>query len=130
MSTKFGKLNLPAALPIGSFSCLFPLFRMQCAGFIGLIEAYWTINLGLSTISTFEIWQWKAGRNATVPLWYEKDRTIVWGYMHRIWDNMASQVVRIFKAFGKGSPKWTIGRCRHAALLSSRAGAVYPSKQH
>ena len=43
----------------------------------------------------FGAWQWKAGENATIPLRYLKDRTVIWGSIYLLWDNMASYIVKI-----------------------------------
>ena len=92
LSTKIGKLDLPGVvLLIVSVSRLFLAFQE------GSTRASWdsskpiglSIGFGLLFI-TFDIWQWKAGENGTVPLRYLKDRTAVWGSMYRFWDNMAS----------------------------------------
>ena len=57
---------------------------------MGLMEAYRTISWVWSTIYHLRHLAVETRTNATVPLRYLKDRTVVWGSMYRFWDNMAS----------------------------------------
>jgi hypothetical protein len=89
-------LDFPGVIIIiASVSCLFLALQeggvtapWNSARPIGLI-----VGFGLLLI-IFGIWQWKAGENATIPLRYLKDRTVLWGSIYLFWDNMASYIVR------------------------------------
>ena len=107
------------------FRVCFLLLRKAVHWIYGTQRSLSTISWVCRRFITFDIWQWKAGRTATVPPLYEKDRTIVWGSMHRIWDNMASQVVRISKGFGEGSANWTI-LLQSSIIYVSRSAADAP----
>ena len=99
LSTKLQRLDSPGVvLLIAAVSCLFLALQEGSAGAlwassnpIGLF-----IGFGLLFI-VFGVWQWKAGENATVPLYYLKNRTVIWGSLYLFWDNMASYIVRIVK---------------------------------
>jgi hypothetical protein len=95
LSTKARKLDLPGiVLLIAAVSCLF--LALQEGGVkvpwnhakpIGLLVGFVLIFI------IFGLWQWKAGEDATVPLRYLKDRTVIWGSLYLFWDNMASYIV-------------------------------------
>ncbi|CAG8953636.1 hypothetical protein HYFRA_00010095 [Hymenoscyphus fraxineus] len=99
--TKLTKLDFPGVvLIIASVCCLF--LALQEGGVtvpwnssrpIGLF-----IGFGLLFI-IFGLWQWKAGENATIPLRYLKDRTVLWGSIYLFWDNMASYVTIYYIPF-------------------------------
>jgi len=99
LATKLRRLDLPGVvLIIASVSCLFLALQEGSGGVlwasskpIGLF-----IGSGLLLIA-FGVWQWKAGENATVPMHYLKDRTVIWGSLYLLWDNMASYIVGILK---------------------------------
>ena len=93
---KLRKLDLLGAmLLIASVICLFLALQM------GSNKVAWNnskvvglfIGFGLLGI-VFGVWQWWAGENATVPIRFFKDRTVVFGSLYLFWDNMASYVVR------------------------------------
>ena len=96
---KLRRLDLPGVvLLIASISCLFLALQEGSAKVpwasskpIGLF-----IGFGLLFVA-FGVWQWKAGENATVPLRYLMNRTVIWGSLYLFWDNMASYIVRIVK---------------------------------
>lgn len=93
--TKLGRLDLPGIVVlIASVCCLFLALEQGSAHVswssskpIGLF-----VGFGLLLI-VFGAWQWKAGENATIPVHYLKDRTVVWGSLYLFWDNMASYLV-------------------------------------
>lgn len=41
----------------------------------------------------FAAWQIKAGENATIPVRYLKNRTVLWGSIYLLFDNMANYIV-------------------------------------
>jgi len=41
----------------------------------------------------FALWQWKAGDNATIPVRFFQNRTVIWGSLYLFWDNMANYIV-------------------------------------
>ncbi|MCJ1413948.1 hypothetical protein MMC32_000273 [Xylographa parallela] len=43
-------------------------------------------------VASVSFWQSKAGENATIPVRYLKDRTVIWGSLYLFWDNMASYI--------------------------------------
>ncbi|PWY86717.1 MFS multidrug transporter-like protein, partial [Aspergillus heteromorphus CBS 117.55] len=80
-------------LLLGSVICLF--LALQIGGTqdpwssskpIGLL-----VGFGLLAIA-FGLWQWKAGDQATIPLRFFNDRTVVWGSLYLFWDNMANYI--------------------------------------
>jgi protein-S-isoprenylcysteine O-methyltransferase Ste14 len=95
LATKVRKLDLPGiVLLVTAVSCLF--LALQEGGIkvpwsharpVGLLVGFVLIFI------LFGLWQWRAGEDATVPLRYLKDRTVVWGSLYLFWDNMASYVV-------------------------------------
>ena len=95
LTTKLRGLDLPGVvLLLASVSCLFLALQegsenesWKSSRPIGLF-----IGFGLIFV-TFGLWQWKAGEDATVPLRYLKDRTVIWGSLYLFWDNMASYIV-------------------------------------
>lgn len=95
LATKARKLDLPGImLLVASVSCLF--LALQESG----VKVPWSnakpvgLLVGFVAIFVlFGLWQWKAGEDATVPLRYLKDRTVLWGSIYLFWDNMASYVV-------------------------------------
>lgn len=95
LPTKFKKLDLPGVLLIvAAVCCLFLALQEGSATVpwssskpIGLF-----IGFGL-LLMAFGIWQYKAGDNATIPFHFLKDRTVIWGSVYLLWDNMASYVV-------------------------------------
>ncbi|EPE30603.1 MFS general substrate transporter [Glarea lozoyensis ATCC 20868] len=99
--TKLIGLDFPGViLIIASVSCLFLALQeggvtapWKSARPIGLL-----IGFGLLLI-IFGVWQWKAGENATIPLRYLKDRTVLWGSIYLFWDNMASYITIYYLPF-------------------------------
>lgn len=95
LSTKFRRLDpVGIVLLISSVSCLF--LALQEGG----VRVPWSSSkpIGLLVgfgilLAIFGAWQWKAGENATIPLHYLSDRTVVWGSIYLFWDNMASYIV-------------------------------------
>jgi hypothetical protein len=131
LKTKLRKLDVPGIiLMISSVSCLF--LALQEGGVkepwgsarpIGLL-----VGFGLLFI-IFGIWQWKAGEDATVPVRYLKDRTVIWGSLYLFWDNMASYIVSLLPI----ADEWilTLTRLSTTCLfifklhfISRRSGAV------
>ncbi|PVH92484.1 MFS general substrate transporter [Periconia macrospinosa] len=101
LKTKLRKLDLPGViLMIASVSCLF--LALQEGGVkepwgsarpIGLLVGFCLIFIA------FGIWQWKAGEDATVPVRYLRDRTVIWGSLYLFWDNMASYITIYYMPF-------------------------------
>lgn len=124
LATKLRRLDLPGVvLLIASVSCLFLALQEGSTGAswdsskpIGLL-----VGFGLLFVA-FGVWQWKAGENATVPLRYLKDRTVIWGSLYLFWDNMASYIVRILDDFGWRSTKSHTDNILYAILLSGSVG--------
>ncbi|MCJ1377535.1 hypothetical protein MMC17_000630 [Xylographa soralifera] len=56
------------------------------------------IGFGL-LLMIFGAWQWKAGDNATIPVRYLYDRTVIWGSLYLFWDNMASYITIYYMPF-------------------------------
>jgi protein-S-isoprenylcysteine O-methyltransferase Ste14 len=97
------KLDFPGViLLVASVSCLFLALQQGGTKYpwchaqpIGLCVGFALIFI------LFGLWQWQAGENATVPLRFLKDRTVIWGSLYLFWDNMASYLVsNSFSFFG------------------------------
>jgi protein-S-isoprenylcysteine O-methyltransferase Ste14 len=126
---KFQKLDIPGVvLIVASVSCLF--LALQQGGTvvpwshsrpIGLF-----IGFGLIFLA-FGAWQWKAGEDATVPLRYLKNRTVIWGSMYLFWDNMALYIVGGSSDYLKPC-SLTINHILHAILFSSSFATVPSGK--
>ncbi|KAL8825030.1 MAG: hypothetical protein Q9191_004663 [Dirinaria sp. TL-2023a] len=94
LPTKLKKLDLPGVvLLLAAVCCLFLALQEGSAMVpwssskpIGLFVGFGML------LAVFGVWQWKAGDNATMPLHYFKDRTVVWGSLYLLWDDMASYV--------------------------------------
>ncbi|MCJ1342376.1 hypothetical protein MMC31_000558 [Peltigera leucophlebia] len=101
LSTKFRRLDpVGIVLLISSVSCLF--LALQEGG----VRVPWSSSkpIGLLVgfgilLAIFGAWQWKAGENATIPLHYLSDRTVVWGSIYLFWDNMASYITIYYMPF-------------------------------
>ncbi|KAI9648687.1 hypothetical protein NHQ30_003326 [Ciborinia camelliae] len=101
LKTKLRRLDFPGVvIIIASTCCLFLALQeggttapWNSARPIGLI-----IGFGLLLI-IFVLWQWKAGENATIPLRYLNDRTVLWGSIYLFWDNMASYITIYYLPF-------------------------------
>lgn len=101
LKTKLRKLDLPGVIVlVAAVSCLFLALQEGSAQVswsnskpIGLI-----IGFGLLMI-VFSIWQWKLGEDATIPVRYLKSRTVLWGSLYLLWDNMASYVAIYYMPF-------------------------------
>ena len=95
LATKVRRLDLPGiVILIAAVSCLFlalqegsALVPWSSSKPIGLFVGFGVLLL------IFGVWQWKAGENATVPIHYLYDRTVIWGSLYLLWDNMASYIV-------------------------------------
>jgi protein-S-isoprenylcysteine O-methyltransferase Ste14 len=95
LAAKLRRLDFPGAvLIIASVSSLFlalqeggTIVPWNSARPIGLLVGFALILI------LFGAWQWKAGENATIPLRYLRDRTVLWGSIYLFWDNMASYIV-------------------------------------
>ncbi|KAL8796088.1 MAG: hypothetical protein Q9182_007422 [Xanthomendoza sp. 2 TL-2023] len=93
--TKLRRLDLPGiVLLLASVSCLF--FALQEGG---LKPPWWSskpigllIGFGLLMV-IFVAWQVKAGENATIPMRYLKNRTVLWGSIYLLFDNMANYIM-------------------------------------
>ncbi|KAL8730564.1 MAG: hypothetical protein Q9166_004018 [cf. Caloplaca sp. 2 TL-2023] len=92
--TKFRRLDLPGiVLLLASVSCLF--LALQEGG----VKVPWSssepigllVGFGLLMI-LFAAWQVKAGENATIPVRYLKNRTVLWGSIYLLFDNMANYI--------------------------------------
>jgi len=92
ITAKLRKLDFPGViLIVASVSCLFLALQeggvttpWNSARPIGLLVGFSLLFL------IFGAWQWHAGENATIPVRYLKDRTVIWGSLYLFWDNMAS----------------------------------------
>lgn len=87
---------LGVALLLASVVCLF--IALQLGGTrvpwndskpIGLL-----VGFGLLAIA-FGAWQVRAKEHATIPVRFLRDRTVVWGSLYLLWDNMANYIVRV-----------------------------------
>ena len=95
LATKIRRLDLPGiVILIAAVSCLFTglqegsaLVPWSSSKPIGLFVGFGVLLL------IFGVWQWKAGENATIPVHYLYDRTVIWGSLYLLWDNMASYIV-------------------------------------
>ena len=94
-ATKLRRLDLPGVvLIVGAVTCL--VIALQD----GSVRVPWSssqpiglfVGFGLLMI-LFGAWQCKAGDNATIPVAYLRDRTVIWGSLYLFWDNMASYIV-------------------------------------
>lgn len=95
LATKLRKLDpFGVMLLISSVVCLF--IALQQGGTvvpwsspkpIGLLVGFGVLLL------IFGAWQCKAGDDATIPVRYLRNRTVVWGSIYLFWDNMASYIV-------------------------------------
>ncbi|KAI4263583.1 MAG: hypothetical protein L6R42_001283 [Xanthoria sp. 1 TBL-2021] len=92
--TKLRRLDLPGiVLLLASVSCLF--LALQEGG----VKVPWSsskpigllVGFGLLMI-LFAAWQIKAGENATIPVRYLKNRTVLWGSIYLLFDNMANYI--------------------------------------
>ncbi|KAL8868192.1 MAG: hypothetical protein Q9174_005149 [Haloplaca sp. 1 TL-2023] len=92
--TKLKRLDLPGiVLLLASVSCLF--LALQEGG----VKVPWSsskpicllVGFGLLMI-LFAAWQIKAGENATIPVRYLKNRTVLWGSIYLLFDNMANYI--------------------------------------
>ena len=101
LKTKLRKLDLPGVIVlVAAVSCLFLALQEGSAQVswsnskpIGLI-----VGFGILMI-VFSIWQWKLGEDATIPVRYLKSRTVLWGSLYLLWDNMASYVAIYYMPF-------------------------------
>ncbi|KAL8704959.1 MAG: hypothetical protein Q9201_001905 [Fulgogasparrea decipioides] len=95
--TKLRRLDLPGiVLLLASVSCLF--LALQEGG----VKVPWSSSkpigllVGFSLLMVlFAAWQVKAGENATIMVRYLKDRTVLWGSIYLLFDNMASYIVSV-----------------------------------
>ena len=95
LTEKLRKLDFPGViLIVASVSCLFLALQeggstvpWNSARPVGLLVGFSLLLL------IFGFWQWKAGEDATIPVRYLKDRTVIWGSLYLFWDNMASYLV-------------------------------------
>ncbi|KAL8832112.1 MAG: hypothetical protein Q9170_005009 [Blastenia crenularia] len=92
--TKLRRLDLPGiVLLLASVSCLF--LALQEGG----IKVPWSsskpvgllVGFGLLMI-LFAAWQVKARENATIPVRCLKNRTVLWGSIYLLFDNMANYI--------------------------------------
>lgn len=95
LKEKLGKFDaIGIVLLIASITCLFLALQM------GGTSVAWNsskpigflIGFGLLAIA-FGIRQWQAGENATIPVRFFKDRTVIFGSLYLFWDNMANYIV-------------------------------------
>ena len=101
LKIKLRKLDLPGVIVlIAAVSCLFLALQEGSAQVrwsnskpIGLL-----VGFGLLMI-IFGIWQWRSGEDATIPVRYLKSRTVLWGSLYLLWDNMASYVAIYYMPF-------------------------------
>ncbi|OJK02334.1 hypothetical protein ASPACDRAFT_50929 [Aspergillus aculeatus ATCC 16872] len=85
--------GLGVVLLLSSVICLFLALQ------IGGNQVPWSdskpiglfVGFGLLAIA-FGFWQWKAGDQATIPLRFFRDRTVIWGSLYLFWDNMANYI--------------------------------------
>lgn len=95
LKEKFRKFDGPGViLLIGAVTCLFLALQLggnqvpwRSAKPIGLFVGFGLIGI------VFGLWQWKAGENATIPVRFFNDRTVVWGSLYLFLDNMANYIV-------------------------------------
>ncbi|KAF1969851.1 MFS general substrate transporter [Bimuria novae-zelandiae CBS 107.79] len=101
LALKLKKLDFPGVfLLIASVSCLFlalqeggTTFPWSHARPIGLCVGFALIFI------IFGLRQWQAGEDATVPMRYLKDHTVIWGSLYLFWDNMASYLTIYYIPF-------------------------------
>ncbi|KAF1998136.1 MFS general substrate transporter [Amniculicola lignicola CBS 123094] len=101
LAAKAKKLDIPGiVLMMASVTCLF--LALQEGGItkpwgsaqpIGLF-----VGFGILLI-IFGVWQWYTGEDATIPVRYLRDRTVIWGSIYLFWDNMASYITIYYMPF-------------------------------
>ncbi|PCH00736.1 Major facilitator superfamily domain, general substrate transporter [Penicillium occitanis (nom. inval.)] len=80
-------------LLISSISCLFLALQMGGTSVAWNSSKPIGLFIGFVLLAiAFGIRQWQAGEDATIPLRFVKDRTVIFGSLYLFWDNMANYI--------------------------------------